>query len=161
MEPEENAAFLDELILHNYSIMLEYADHFFNNRDVAEDAVQDTFLLAQIKIDELLNSPNPAGWLMNTLKNIIGDLYRRRKKVMELCTPLEDSLATTAFSINPRLEYEGIISRQELDLLFWIYCDGLSYKEVSDKLGIGLSACKKRIQRAKIRFRQAMENEGL
>lgn len=72
--PEDEAAFLDNLILDNHDTLLNYACVFLNNYDVAEDAVQDTYLVAQIKKYDLYSSPKPVGWLMNTLKNIIGDI---------------------------------------------------------------------------------------
>ena len=153
------AAILDKLILDNHDTLLGFACHFLNNPETAEDAVQDTYLVAQIRFDDMMTSPNPAGWLMNTLKNIIGDIYERRKRMRELFVPLDENHATTGFPSNPRLEYEGIVGGKDLDLLLWVYCDELSYQEAADRLGINLSACKKRIQRAKIRFRQAMEED--
>jgi len=152
---------MEKLVLDNYSLMAQYASNFFNNRDVAEDVVQDTFLLAQIKLDKLIEHPNPEAWLMNSLKNIIGNVYRSRKRILEMFVPYDDAMLATGLPIDPRVEYEGMVDDAELGLLFWIYCDGMSYAEVADKLGISVSACKKRVQRAKIRFRQAMDKYDL
>ena len=79
--------------------------------------------------------------------------------MMELFVPFDETLVANGFPIDPRLEYEGIISKNDLDLLIWIYCDEMSYQEVADKLSISLSACKKQIQRAKQKFQQAIEED--
>ena len=137
--------------------MLRYAYAFFDNREVAEDVVQETFLVAQKRMDIVMASPNPGGWIMNTLKNIIGDVYRKRKRLLELQTTLEYKQVTSESIANPRLEYEGIIGQEDLNLLIRVYCEGVKYSEIAENLGISLSACKKRIQRAKMKFKQAME----
>jgi DNA-directed RNA polymerase specialized sigma24 family protein len=156
----ENAdAILEKLILENHDTLLGFASCVLSNTNNAEDAVQDTYLVAQIKRSDMLNSLNPAGWLMKTLKNIIGDIYKRRSKMLELFVPLDENLTTNGLPINFRLEYEGIIGKKDLDLLFCIYCDELPYQEAAGKLGISLSACKKQIQRAKLKFQKAMEED--
>ena len=156
---DDKDKFLNQLVIDNYQNMVNFASAFFSNRDIAEDAVQETFVVALRKIDILMKSPNPAGWLMNTLKNINGDIYRQRKRLANIFTKLEDIHPSIESVNNFRFEYEGIIDKDELVLLFWIYCDGLSYQEAADILDISLDACKKRIQRAKLRFKQAIKNK--
>lgn len=150
---EDKTAFLRTLFLENYRIMIKFATVFFSNPDIAEDATQETFLVAQMCIDKLILSPNPAGWLMNTLKNVIGDIYRKRKKLLENNVPLVDDMHSHDLQIHPRLMYKGIVSDDDLDLIIWIHCDGMTYKEAADKLGISKAAVGKRIQRAMERFR--------
>ena len=57
--------------------------------------------------------------------------------------------------------YAGLIDEETLSLLIWIYCEGTSYQEAADWLGISLNACKKRIQRAKIALKRAIEKNNL
>ena len=57
--------------------------------------------------------------------------------------------------------YAGLIDEETLSLLIWIYCEGTSYQEAADRLGISLNACKKRIQRAKIALKRAIEKNNL
>ena len=155
--PIDKALFLKQLFIDNYADMVNFANAFFSNIDIAEDAVQDTFVIAQKKIDDLIKSPNPEGWLMNTLKNVNGNIFKRQKRLVEMFVPLNDTNLGSDEVTNIQFEFDGIISGDELCLLFWIYCDGMSYQQAADILGINLSACKKRIQRAKMRFKQATE----
>jgi len=65
--------------------MLSYATSALQNFHLAEEAVQNTFKLACIKIDSLMSSDKPSGWLMNALKFIIRnkrrELFYRAKEV--------------------------------------------------------------------------------
>ena len=54
-----------------------------------------------------------------------------------------------------------IIDDEALSLLIWIYCEDASYQDAADRLGISLQACKKRIQRAKLALKRAIEKNNL
>ena len=157
-EDVDKNEFLEQLFLKHYAEMELFAAHFFRNPDIAQDVVQETFLIAQQKIDILILSPNPIGWLMLTLKNVIGDTYRKRKRLADISYPLEmtDSLTADGINISLRAKYEGIIGKDELTLLIWIYCEDTTYEAAAGRLGIGLDAVKKRIQRAKLQLKTAL-----
>ena len=148
--------FLEKLFLENYSYMEYYATRFFKNRDLAQDVVQETFLIAQTKIDQLMESASPKGWLFNTLKNVIGNTYKQQKRLSDMVS-IQDYDIPIDMEISVKSTYESMISNDDLQLLIWIYCDGWPYADVAKHLGIGLDACKKRIQRARIRFKNALE----
>lgn len=153
--------FLEKLFLENYADMLSLTSRFIRNEDIAQDVVQQTFLVAQVNLDDkLINSPNPVGWLYNTLKNIIGDAYRKRNRLMSMTTPIEfveEQSFASIDSISIRVKYEGIIGKEDLNLLIWVYCEDVPYAVAAERLNINLDACKKRIQRAKLRLKEALE----
>lgn len=144
-----------------YSSLYKIALSSIHNEDIAQDLVQETFLVAYRRRDALVSSSSPKGWLIKTLRNIIGNTYKQQAKIAEMFTSLEeleDNVGRdTDFPV--KLEYRGIIDDESLKLLMWVYCDNWSYQEAADKLGISLSACKKRIQRAKEQFKKAFEEE--
>jgi DNA-directed RNA polymerase specialized sigma24 family protein len=148
--------FLTKLYLENYSFMVDFAGEFFRTQDIAEDVVQETFVIAQRKIDSLLASSKPVGWLMNALKNVIGTTYRRHNRLVQYHVPLDQDIADNMIFLKLQLKYGGVIEKEDLDLLIWIYCDDMPYQEAADCLNIKLDACKKRIQRAKEKFRKTM-----
>lgn len=151
----DNKAYLEKLYLENYSDMASFAARFFQNRDLAQDMVQETFLVAQVKIDQLRQSPSPRGWLFNTLKNVIGNTYKQQKRLRDM-VPLEDCNAAEDFALPVEDQFGGLISQEELQILIWVYCEGWPYQEVARRLGISLDACKKRIQRARRRLKSAL-----
>lgn len=68
---------LRQLYIEYYSYLVRLARSFVN-QDLAEDLVQETFLIAQKRLNCVTDSINPAGWLVNTLKNVIGNTYQKR-----------------------------------------------------------------------------------
>ena len=55
--------------------------------------------------------------------------------------------------------YRGLVSDEELELLILHFIKKCSYKSLSLKYGISEPACRKRVQRARDKFRQAMGEE--
>lgn len=133
----------------------------FVNPDLAEDLVQETFLIAQKRLDRVTSSENPTGWLINTLKNVIGNTYQKRQFIYTELSPdaIADEAGEYVHSINDM--YAGLIDDEALSLLIWIYCEDTSYQEAANRLGISLDSCKKRIQRAKQALKKAIEKNKL
>ena len=69
---------LRQLYVENYAHLIRTARSFVN-ADLAEDLVQETFLIAQKRLDRVVNSPNPTAWLVKTLRNVIGNTYQKRR----------------------------------------------------------------------------------
>ena len=149
-----------QLYIKHYNYLIRFAHRFVKN-DLAEDLVQETFLIAQKRLDCVLSSKNPTGWLINTLKNVIGNTYQRRQFIYTKLIPemLIDESGEYVYSVNDM--YAGLIDEEALSLLIWVYCEDISYQDAASRLGISLSACKKRIQRAKMTLKRAIEQNNL
>lgn len=152
---ESQSAFLERMFMENYSDLETFAYRFFKNQELAQDAVQETFLIAQIKIDQLMACPVPRGWLFNTLKNVNGNVYKQRQRLEDMVQE-EDYDAAEPMELSVLTEYQGAIPTEDLQLLIWIYCDEDTYTDVAERLSISLAACKKRVQRAKSKLKEAL-----
>lgn len=137
--------------------MYYFARKVLGSDDVAEDIVQETFLVAYKKLDDLLTSPSPKGWLYKVLRHIIGDNYRKRARLVETISITEGMDSPTNDAVNIRLELEGAIGKDDLDILIKVYVERYTYKEVSALYGITVDAAKKRVQRAKAKLRLELE----
>lgn len=140
-----------------FSEMYYFARKVLGSDDVAEDIVQETFLVAYKKLDDLLTSPSPKGWLYKVLRHIIGDNYRKRARLVETISITEGMDSPTNDAVNIRLELEGAIGKDDLDILIKVYVERYTYKEVSALYGITVDAAKKRVQRAKAKLRLELE----
>ena len=151
---------LRQLYIRHYNDLIRFARSFVKN-DLAEDLVQETFLIAQKRLDRVLSSENPTGWLINTQKNVIGNTYQRRQFIYTKLIPETaiDESGEYVYSVNDM--YTGLIDEEALSLLIWVYCEDTSYQDAASRLGISLSACKKRIQRAKLALKKAIEKNNL
>lgn len=155
--------YVEKLYLEMYTPMLNYAKGALLKESLAQEAVQETFLTACSLLDNLKSSPNPQGWIMNTLKHVIGKIKETRN-IHNRYFLLDDSALSVAADPKahhpaPALLYDGLISQEDYRLLCRIGIDGYSILELSDELGISLAACRKRIQRARERFRAQYDRE--
>ena len=83
MNPEYSAQ-IEKLYLEMYDMMICYARCSFAEESLAEEAVQNTFQIACQKPDQLCESVNPKGWLVNTLKFTIRNMKRSRENARQL-----------------------------------------------------------------------------
>ena len=61
--------YFDAVYLEMYDMLLAYAESSLRHQKaLAEEAVQDTFRIFWIAIQNEKEMPNPRGWLVNTLK---------------------------------------------------------------------------------------------
>lgn len=141
------------LYLEMYPMLFEYALSSLSNNALAEEAVQDTFAIACQKVEALLGSPNPKGWLVNTLKHVIANTRRRQTTAARILADyleanLEEYL-TTNDSLGVDLLYGDLAGTEEFQLLKEVALDGKSYLEMAQTRNIRVDACRKRVQRAK------------
>lgn len=71
--------------------MFSWAFHKINNREIAEDLVQDTFLAAYQAMDKFEGKSEPVTWLFGILNNRIADYFR---KIIRNPTLTESSLTS-------------------------------------------------------------------
>ena len=144
----EQSAQIEMLYLQMFDGMMAYA-----RSSLPEEAVQETFRIACQKAEALCNSPNPKGWLVKTLKFTIQNIKRSRESMrLLLAEYLAAQAQQAAFSEDKiRLEvlYGNIADQEEFQLLKEMAVEGKSHLEMARIRGISISACKKRVQRAK------------
>lgn len=79
---EAQADFLRELTLQSADVLTKYAYRFFgyqlHMREIADEAVQDTYLKAVDDIETLMKHPNPIGWLKVSLRYILFNIKREQ-----------------------------------------------------------------------------------
>lgn len=160
MKSEEKQR-IEELYLEMYDKLMVYARANLESESLAEEAVQDTFRIACQKPDKLCNSPNPQGWLVQTLKNTICNMKRSRavaKRIVEqyMMTQIKElSIAEDRIHVN--ILYENVADTEEFKLLTEMAIEGRSHEEMANSRGITINACKKRVQRAKETLRKKIE----
>ena len=133
---------IEDLYLELYDLLFGYAYGILNDVSQSEEAVQETFRIACDKVASLRESPNPHGWLMNTLKGVLqNQLRRNRKQSDELPEGEMDPLSV-------ELLYGNVSQSKEFKLLQAI-SEGETTKEIAQRLGITEGSCKKRVQRSR------------
>lgn len=163
-EESQKAVLLDKLYREHFRKLFIYARSALKDSNLAEEAVQDTFRIACDKLDQVTGSKNPAGWLMNTLKNVIRNMEKSRSSLYSCLRDTveynENFAASTSDEINIDLLYEGLISKEDFELLKCIVLEKYSYLEAAKRFGITLETCKKRIQRIKKDLRRKLRQKN-
>ena len=90
--------FIEKIYFEMYDLLLGYAQWVLENDALAEEAVQETFQTACMKPVDLLLSPNPQGWLFNTLKFTIKNSERSRNRTLNFLTEYTAAHGKEAFS---------------------------------------------------------------
>lgn len=133
---------IDALYEREYDTLCRAAYRTLGDWEAAQDLVQDTFLLALLKQDELPNHPAPGGWLMQTLRNLIQN--ERRRLVTRSAIPLDDACGLIAAETPSALTdiLPAGLSAQERELLVWRFEQQKSCREIGAMLGVSEGACR-------------------
>src|SRR3982751_6555522 len=127
----------------------------------AEDILQDVFLKIHTRIDTLHQQDRVAAWIYQIARNAISDYYRTQR----LMSDIPDTLAA------PNDMAEDHVVRELLpcvaamvnelpdsyhEALRLTEYEGLSQKELSERLGISFSGAKSRVQRARAKLKDQL-----
>ena len=160
MNPEYHRK-IEQLYLEMYDMLFSYARCSFEEESLAEEAVQETFQIACQKPDQLCESVNPKGWLVNTLKFTIRNMKRSREHARQILSiyliEQKEHIAFSEDKLSLQLMYEDVSDLEEFMLIKEMAIDGRSHLEMANARGISVSACKKRVQRAKEALQKKMK----
>ena len=158
---DEERQFLEQLYIDMFGVLSQYANSILGNIALAEEAVQETFRIACLNPDKVMNSPNPKGWLFNTLKYTIRNSQRSRDRANRLLVEyLLNHGNLTEISENQislEVAFDDMADREEFQLLKEYAIEGKSQIEMAKERGISVDACKKRVQRARNTIRKMIE----
>ncbi len=139
--------------------LLAFINGKVNNREIAQDILQDTFLKIHLKLDTVKDSKKLTSWIYQLTRNSIVDHFRKQKigsttnfdfdKLEEFSdeterSSMESCLVPFMNALDPK--YKDAIEKTELG--------NLSQLEYAKELGISDSGAKSRVQRAKSQLKQ-------
>eukprot|EP00831_Metopus_contortus_P019869 TRINITY_DN18664_c0_g1_i1.p1 TRINITY_DN18664_c0_g1~~TRINITY_DN18664_c0_g1_i1.p1 ORF type:complete len:187 (+),score=34.94 TRINITY_DN18664_c0_g1_i1:196-756(+) len=157
--------FINEIFQEKMKLIYKYLIKLGCNKDNAEDIVQDTFYKALKYIDGI-QADKISAWLFKVAINKYYDLCRKNNRYIYLNIDekifkesLTDSKLVEDFILNIErkeeiLEILNSISDIYKNLLLFKYDMGLSYKEISELLGINENTVKTYLFRARQQFKK-------
>lgn len=127
----------------------------------AEDILQDVFLKVHTRIATLQDMDKLASWLYQIARNAIADYYRKRRPdigvpetlALELEQDEREIERVLALSVKIMLNDLPDIYREALVLTEY---EGLTQRELAERLGISLSGAKSRVQRGRRMLKQML-----
>ncbi len=121
----------------------------------AEDILQDVFLKIHTRIDTLRNEEKLQSWIYQIARNVIADYYREHKATVALSEalllpeePVVDDDVVKDLLPSVRTMVDSLPDEYRQALLLTEY-EGLTQRELAERLGLSLSGAKSRVQRAR------------
>lgn len=140
---------IEQLYHELFKPLTAYALSVLRSRALAEEAVQEVFRIACTKPASLCESPNPRGWLLVTLKNVLKNVVRSMASANRLTETVRQQTRTADTDpVNIRLLYGPLADTDEFRLMEGVAA-GKTMLELAREQGITVEACKKRVQRAR------------
>ncbi|MDD6188755.1 MAG: RNA polymerase sigma factor [Clostridiales bacterium] len=128
------------------------------NRQDAEDAIQEALYIAYEKLDSLKSPDKFKPWLLKILTNTAYDILRRRRPVLSLedveltarqeDTTLSLTLAHAVAQLPP--DYRQVVTLY--------YYEDMTIRQIADIIGCAESVVKTRLFRARKRLRALLED---
>lgn len=172
---EGDMAAFEQLIKRYDRNVFRIANHITQNREDAEDVVQDAFLKAYQKLDQFQGNSKFYTWLVRIAVNEA--LMKLRKRKASKTVSIDEDVETdegfvprevTDWSPNPEQLYKqaelGDILEKTIQGLpsgfrtVFVLRDveGLSTEETADALGLSIPAVKSRLLRARLQLRERL-----
>ncbi|MGB0387852.1 MAG: RNA polymerase sigma factor [Ardenticatenaceae bacterium] len=151
-----------ELFRRHQAIVWRVCYRFMGNSQDAEDLTQEVFFKAYRKLDQFEGRSALSTWLYRiAVTTCLNEKRRRSRRPSVTSTSIDDmaeSLAAdsseerwlTQIQQSRLLDALNKLNKKQREILQLRDFEQLSYKEISQKLGISLSATKMRIQRARL-----------
>jgi len=131
----------------------QFIRHRVSDPDSAEDILQEVFLKIHGRLDGLRDPAQLQGWLYRITRNAIIDHYRKRKETVEVPESLvadeESETGETAELKAAFLRMIYSLPEPYREALVLTEFDGLTQRELAERLNISLSGAKSRVQRAR------------
>jgi RNA polymerase sigma-70 factor, ECF subfamily len=121
----------------------------------AEDILQEVFLKIHARIDTLRDEEKLQSWMYRIASNVIADYYRQHKATVALSEalllpeePVVDDDVVKDLLPSVRTMVDNLPDEYRQALLLTEY-EGLTQRELAERLGLSLSGAKSRVQRAR------------
>lgn len=169
----------------HYRLLLSVAEQRLGSRADAEDATAEVFRIAWTRCqdgesggrDGVLSLP----WAYQTLRNVIGNEYRRRDRASRLVQEAGPILAEEGTSARDGARLPGTghhthgpgqedaavvrhclreLAEADREALYMAYWEDLSRQEIADVLGCSAVAVRVRLHRARKKMAELLETAG-
>ena len=149
----------EEIYQRNNRRLANYAAAQVHNREDAEELANEAMLVLWRKMQEQ-DILNPDAYVIQILANLIRNFVRRKCRQIE--TVSFDVIGDVASEEPPQNISDGFppeLSAADKQILIFRIQRKLSFKEISEILGLAESSCRSRFLRAKAKFKEFAQSE--
>lgn len=166
MTDEPDRLDLTELVVAHYRGLYGYAYRLAGSAADAEDLVQQTFLVAQQKLDQIRDASAARSWLFTVLRNNYLKSRQRRVPLGEsaLEAPLEEvpqhGADESPIDEERLRQLVGELPEEFRLVIAMFYFEELSYKQIAMELELPAGTVMSRLSRAKRHLRSKLLEAG-
>jgi RNA polymerase sigma factor (sigma-70 family) len=169
---QNNRKFQEQLFKLYYGKMLAVCMQYTNDRDTAQEIVQDSFIKIFEKLNLFDNKGSLEGWIRRIVVNTAIDRIRKSKKDPFLIDNDNDYMLG---GVNPMEELEDLkLSEEKSEIIleaiqklspayrtvFNLYViEEFSHKEIAEKLGISEGTSKSNLSKARVNIHKLIEDK--
>ena len=164
----------DCLVREYMNTVLGLAYNYVRNFHTAEDLAQETFVQAYQSIGTLRDGARFKVWLLRIVRNKCIDHMRRNPRLlsMDADEELQKEVARKATVPSPQVDPPTVVSEEDLfavldtlrsdyrEIFVMKHVDNLSYKEISELLGMTVSAVGEKLYRVRSMIRERLESKA-
>lgn len=160
-----NPVTIEGLIDQHHEVVFRYSFRLAGNQADAEDLSQQTFLIAQQKLEQLRNPESAKGWLLTICRNRFLKSIRRSQQATISSSELPVEEIPDELPGDDWIDSELIqncleqLPEEYRVVLLMFYFEQLSYKEIADQLDVKIGTVMSRLSRAKSRLRGLLFEE--
>ena len=155
--------FFTEIYLKRRKPLLEYAVSVLHNHALAEEAVQEAFEIGWRKIEDFYNCPKPEGWIFRSVIFVVNNMesrLRTERRVIAITDEYRpDLVAAPADPLPLRMHFGELVELPQFQIIYEMEIQGCTLTEIAKELGISVSACKKRAERARKDLQKIIKKE--
>lgn len=156
-----------QLVENHHATIFAYAYRLCGRREDAEDLAQQTFLIAQQKLNQLRDWEKAFSWLCQILRNAFLRSRSRKRPFREA------DLDNEVIDQVPNLEIDDLVDSEQIQaaldrvsddfktILLMFYFEGMSYKQIAEQLQIPAGTVMSRLARAKSMLREKMSSQQI
>jgi len=141
----------------------QFIRHRVSDDATAEDLLQDVFLNIHQHVDTLRDVKRLESWIYQVTRNAIIDYYcsirttttLEEPEVLQLAEDLPDEDVISELFPSVRAMVRSLPAQDRQALILTEY-QGLTQKELAERLGLSLSGAKSRVQRARAKLKQQL-----
>jgi RNA polymerase sigma-70 factor (ECF subfamily) len=151
-----------ELCRRYYAAMAAVAYAVLNDHQLAEDAAQESFARALVRIKSLKERAKFAPWLAAICRNVAKDMVAAKAKQISTEDLSQAGRKNNINDDNSRAIQRAIeqLPAPARELIVLRYYDGLSYEQIGSVLGISRATINGRLTRAKRKMAAYLRKNG-
>jgi len=151
-----------EEIWEEFSLRLrQFISWQVRDESTTEDLLQEVFLKIHANLGNLKEENKLESWVYQITRNTISDHFRRQKPTVNLPEELEieqnqeenEAIEKLALSIKAMIL---LLPQKYKEALILTEYQGLTHKQLADRLGISLTAAKSRVQRGREKLKEML-----